>query len=339
MKKGPVTIKDIARELNVSVSTVSRALADNPLVKQETRQAVKELAKRHNYRPHFTALSLRNNKTDTIGIIIPQLVHEFFSLVIRGIEDYAYANGYNVIISSSHESYAREVLDTKALINGRVDGLMACVSKETKDYNHFKEFVDRGLPLVFFDCICDEIDAPKVVIDDFDAGYQATKHLINQGCSKIAYIGGPINLSINKDRFAGYQKAIRASNLHSNDEWVLNCDSGDYEVGRQKSKALVQSGAIDGLFAATDLLAIGAIKNAKEAGMNVPEDLSVVGFSNWLVGTLYEPSLSTMSQPGYEMGQKAAELLIKQIEHPEETVIETLVFQSELIIRQSSLAT
>ena len=336
MKKGPVTIKDIARELNVSVSTVSRALADNPLVKLETRQAVKELAKKYHYRPHFTALSLRSNKNKTLGIIIPQLVHEFFSMVIRGIEDHAYANGYNVIISSSHESYEREVLDTKALINGRVDGLMACISKETKDYEHFKEFVDRNLPLVFFDCICDEIEAPKVVLDDFDAGYQATKHLISQGCTSIAYVGGPINLLINRDRMAGYNKALSEAKLNTKDDWIIHCDSGDYEEGRQKSEALINSKEINGLFAATDMLAIGAIKNAKKVGLKVPEDLLVVGFSNWSIGSLYEPSLSTMSQPGYEMGLKAAELLIRQIDNPDQTITETFVLKSELIVRESS---
>lgn len=337
MKKGPVTIKDIARELNVSVSTVSRALADNPLVKADTRKAVKELATKYNYQPHFTALSLRSNKTRTIGIVIPQLVHEFFSMVIRGIEDFAYSNGYNVIISSSHESYEREVIDTKALINGRVDGLLACVSKETKQFDHFKDFVDREIPLVFFDCICDEIDAPKVVLDDFDAGYEAVKHLIDQGCTRIAYVGGPINLLINQDRLAGYNKALSEAGLNTKDEWILHCDSGDYEGGRLKTEPLIQSKEIDGLFAATDMLAIGAIKNIKALGLKVPNDIMVVGFSNWSIGALYEPSLSTMSQPGYEMGQKAAELLIQQINNPETKLNETVIMHSELIVRESSM--
>jgi len=335
MKKGSVTIKDIAQELNISVSTVSRALADNPLVKPATREAVKELAKKYNYKPNFTALSLRSNKTKTLGIIIPQLVHEFFAMVIRGIEDFAYSNDYNVIISSTHESYEREVIDAKALINGRVDGLMACISRETEDYSHFEEFVDRGIPLVFFDCICD-ISAPKVVIDDFDAGYKAVKHLIDQGCKKIAYIGGPINLQINKDRLGGYQKALSESGLNTHDDWVIHCISGDYEDGLNTTKELVNAGEIDGLFAATDMLAIGAIKNIKAVGKKIPEDIAVVGFSNWSIGTLYEPSLSTMSQPGYEMGQKAAELLIQQIDHPDGHFDETVVLQSELIVRESS---
>lgn len=336
MKKGSVTIKDIAQELNISVSTVSRALADNPLVKPATRQAVKELAKKYNYRPNFTALSLRSNKTKTIGIIIPQLVHEFFSMVIRGIEDFAYSNGYNVIISSTHESYEREVIDTKALINGRVDGLLACVSKNTSNYDHFKEFADRNLPLVFFDCICDEIDSPKVVLDDFEAGYQATKHLAEKGCHNIAYVGGPINLQINQDRYGGYKKALQEANLPVNDAWARHCDTGDYDDGAESIRDLIDQQAIDGLFAGTDMLAIGAIKTMKKAGLNIPKDVAVVGFSNWSIGTIYEPSLTTMSQPGYEMGQKAAELLIRQIDNPEQKLTDTFTLHSELIVREST---
>lgn len=337
MKKVNVTIKDIAQELNISVSTVSRALADNPVVKQETRDAVKELAKKYNYRPNFTALSLRSNKTRTIGIIIPQLVHEFFSLVIRGIEDHAYANGYNVIIASSHESYEREVIDSQALINGRVDGLLACISRETTQFDHFAAFSESNIPLVFFDCICDEIESAKVVIDDFDAGYKATAHLIEQGCKRIAYIGGPINLGINQDRLAGYEKALAEAGLTTESSWMIHCLSGNYEEGRQASEALIRQKTIDGLFAATDMLAIGAMKNMKAVGLRIPEDVAVVGFSNWTISSLYEPSLSTISQPGYEMGLKAAEILIRQVEDPEFTTSETFVLHTELIIRESSV--
>ncbi|REE01568.1 LacI family transcriptional regulator [Marinoscillum furvescens DSM 4134] len=336
MKKGSVTIKDIALELGISVSTVSRALADNPLVKPATRQAVKELAKKYNYRPNFTALSLRNNRTRTIGIIIPQLVHEFFSMVIRGIEDFAYSNGYNVIISSTHESYEREVIDTKALINGRVDGLLACVSKSTTNYDHFKEFAERNLPLVFFDCICDEIDSPKVVLDDFEAGYQATQHLVETGCTQIAYVGGPINLQINQDRFGGYKKALNEAGLALNESWIKHCETGDYDDGSESVRDMVAARSIDGLFAGTDMLAIGAIKTMKKAGLQIPKDVAVVGFSNWSIGTIYEPSLTTMSQPGYEMGQKAAELLIQQIDNPDKKLTDTFTLHSELIQREST---
>ena len=337
IKKGTITIKDIAQELNISPSTVSRALADNPLVKPATRQAVKELAKKYNYQPNYTALSLRSNKTKTLGIIIPQLVHEFFALVIRGIEDYSYAKGYNVLISSTHENYDREVIDANALLTGRVDGLLACISRTTTNYDHFKQFEERGIPLVFFDCICDEIDTYKVVIDDFNAGYAATKHLIDIGAKKIAYVGGPFNLIINKDRFAGYQKALQEAGIPFDEKLAVHSRSGDFEEGMLTSKPLIENHEIDGLFAGTDMLAIGAMKNIKEKGLKIPGDVAVVGFSNWSISEIYEPSLTTIDQPGYEMGYKAAELLIGQIEgNKPERKYETIVLQTELIVREST---
>lgn len=335
MKKGSVTIKDIARELEISVSTVSRALADNPLVKISTRKAVKDLAERYNYTPNFTALSLRSNKTKTVGIIIPQLVHEFFALVIRGIEDYAYDKGYNVLISSTNESYEREVIDARALINGRVDGVLACVSKNTDDFSHFMEFHEREVPIVFFDCICEDMDSPKVVLDDYKAGHRATQHLIEQGSTRLAYVGGPINLPVYKDRFEGYKAALRENGISLNEDWVIHCITGDYEEGKKSTHDLILKQEIDGLFAGTDMLAIGAMKNIKATGLKIPEDIAVVGFSNWSISSLYEPSLSTMSQPGYEMGQKAAQIVIDQI-NGVDIRPETIVLHSELIVRESS---
>jgi len=336
MKNVPVTIKDIAKELEVSISTVSRALADNPLVKASTRKAVQDLAKKYNYTPNFTALSLKNNKTNTIGIIIPQLVHEFFASVIRGIEDVAYSQKYNVIICSSNESYEREVSDSKALINGRIDGLLACMSKDTKNYDHFIDFTDRGIPIVFFDCICKAVESHKILIDDLDAGYRATKHLITQGCENIAYLGGPITLQINQNRYAGYIKALSESGLNTDDQWIVHCETGSYEDGLVSSKELTRLDSIDGLFAGTDMLALSAIKNFKAVGKRIPEDVAVIGFSNWSISSLYEPSISTVDQPGYEMGTKAAELLLKDIKSPYVMKPETHILQTNIIVRESS---
>lgn len=337
MKKGSVTIKDLAQELGISPSTVSRALADNPLVKTATRNAVKKLAKEYNYQPNFTALSLRNSKTRTIGIIIPQIVHEFFALVIRGIEDFAYANGYNVIICSTHEMYEREVSDAKALLTGRVDGILACLSKETTNFDHFKEFEERSIPLVFFDCVCDEIETHKVIIDDKAAGYVATKHLIEQGSRNLAFIGGPESLNINQDRYAGFEQALTEANLSVNPDWIVYCTTGDYSDGLNSTKTLFQNGKIDGVFAATDMLAIGAIKNIKALNKRIPDDIAVVGFSNWSIAELFEPSLTTINQPGYEMGYKAAELLIQQISEPDNNSFETFKLETDLVVRESSV--
>ncbi len=338
MKNGNVTIKDIARELNISISTVSRAIANNPVVKPETRLAVQKLAEKYNYTPNLTALSLKNSKTRTIGVIIPQLVHEFFASVIRGIEDFAYSNEYSVIICSSHNSYEREVIDSKTLINGRVDGLLACVTKDTIDFEHFHQFARRRIPMVFFDCICDEIDSPRVIIDDFDAGYKATQHLIDQGCTRIAYLGGPPSLIINQERFHGYQQALEKAGLTYEKEWVLHTSGGeDFEEGQALSEKLVNKRVIDGLFATTDMLGISAMKKIKQAGLKIPEDVAVIGFSNWAISSIYEPAMSTISQPGYEMGYKAAELLIEQANNKGAEINKTHVLSTEVVVRESTL--
>ena len=338
MKSGQVTIKDIAKELNISVSTVSRALADNPLVKPATKRAVTELATKLNYQPNFTALSLRNNTTRTLGVILPQVVHEFFATVLRGIEDVAYANGYSVIICNTHESYEREVIDAKALVNGRVDGILACVSKETGDYEHFHEFKRRNIPLVFFDCVVDDIETDKVIIDDRDAASKAVSHLLETGRKRIAYIGAPEGLLISKNRFKGYREALEAHDIAFDEKLTIHMDAGDYEDGVESIKQLMERGiSFDGVFAATDMLALGALKALKKAGYVIPYDISVCGFSNWKISAIYEPSLSTIDQPGYDMGQSAAEMLFAQIENKgADYQCNTKVLKTSLIIRESS---
>ncbi len=340
MKSGQVTIKDIAKELNISVSTVSRALAGNPLVKPSTKAAVIELAEKLNYQPNYTALSLRNNTTNTLGVIIPQLVHEFFSMVVRGIEDVAYASGYSVIICNSHESYEREVIDSKTLMNGRVDGVLACITKNSKDVSHFKEFGKRSIPLVFFDCVVDDIETDKVIIDDYEASFNAVNHLIETGRSKIAYIGGPISLLINQNRYKGYRDALEKHGIPLNEAIVAHCETGDYADGTTTAKKFVDSQQeFDAIFGATDMLAIGAIKYFKKVGLNIPKDVAAFGFSNWKISELYEPSLSTVDQPGYEMGRIAAELLLKQIKNEDDYYQPTTeVLKTDLIIRESSAA-
>lgn len=231
--------------------------------------------------------------------------------------------------------YEREVSDAKALLTGRVDGLLACVSKETRDFEHFKEFEERAIPLVFFDC-AGPINTDKVVIDDFDAAHAATKHLAEQGCRHIGYVGGPISLQINQDRFAGYKKALEEHGLSTDERYITHCITGDFEEGIDNTKGWFMQQSIDGLFAGTDMLAIGAMKNIKKAGLKIPEEVAVVGFSNWFVSKLYEPALTTVNQPGYEMGYKAAELVIDQIEKPQTRKFETVVLKTELVLRQSS---
>lgn len=339
MKSTQVTIKDIARELGISPSTVSRALKDHPDISPDTKKAVKELAEKLNYQPNVVALSLRQSKTNTIGIIVPELVHFFFSTIISGIEDVAYKNGYNVIISQSNESYDREVSDLKALFNSRVDGLLISVSRETSNFDHFKSVFERGMPMVFFDRAVDELDTSKIVVDDSDGAYQATKHLIEQGCKRIAHIAGPDSLNISKNRADGYIKALGDHNIMVDNKMIIPCNEGSIEAAKKISMELLQrKNRPDGIFTSNDLTALGAMQAAKELKIKIPDELAIIGFSNWQVASFTDPTLSSVDQPGYEMGKQAAELLLREVESKEDQFIEpqTKILPTKLIIRESS---
>ncbi|MCA6079187.1 LacI family DNA-binding transcriptional regulator [Fulvivirga sedimenti] len=341
MKSTQITIKDIARELGISPSTVSRALKDHPDISPETKKAVNKLAEELNYQPNSIALSLRHRKSNTIGVIIPEIVHFFFSTVISGIEDIAYGAGYSVIISQSNESYEREVMDTKAMFNNRVDGIIVSMSRETQDLSHFESIHKRGMPMVFFDRSCDLFNCSNVLVDDINGGYQATSHLIEQGCRRIVHLQGPSSLTITRDRHEGYKKALAEHNIPYNKDLVINDEMGNDE---QSAKDIfgkffdTASEKPDGVFASTDMIALGAIQALKARGLRVPEDVCVVGFSNWQFTSLTEPTITTVAQPGFEMGQEAARLLIREIEADEDTVLEPVLktLKTTLIIRDSS---
>jgi LacI family transcriptional regulator len=338
MNREQVTIKHIAKELGVSISTVSRALSNNPLVKQETKESIQKLAKEMNYHPNFTALSLRQRKTNTIGLLIPQVVHEFFAQVIRGIEDVAYSQGYNVLISSSNESFEREFRNAAELLNGRIDGLLACITKETKTFEHFQEYINRQVPLVFFDCVPDTINTDKVVIDDLDAGFKATEHLIQHGCKTLAFVGGPKDLNTNHERLLGFLEALKRYNLERNPELILHGNSGNFNEGFNLSKGLFnQRKQPDGVFATTDMLGIGVMKNAKAAGLAIPKDIAVIGFSNWEISEIFEPSLSTIDQRGYDIGKIASARLLERIDADQELSMTTEVIKTSLMPRASSM--
>jgi LacI family transcriptional regulator len=338
LKQEPTTIKDIARELGISISTVSRALADNPLVKSETREKVKAIAKAKNYHPNFNALSLRQRETKTIGLIIPEVAHEFFAAIINGIEDYAFQNDYSVLISCTNNSMAREQKSTFDLLNGKIDGLLACLTMETTDVKHYQEFIDRRVPLVFFDCVADQIETDKVIGDDKHAGYTATNHLIKIGCKKIAYVGGPISLLNNQNRFEGFKAALVDAGQTINDQLIVHCNNGNFEQGRKSAAKLFENSDNypDGVFAGTDMLAVGAMKNIKKAGLNIPEDVAVVGFSNWEISEIYEPALTTVDQQGKTIGETAIKKLLERIQSDVDLPFETVVIKTLLIEREST---
>ncbi|MBT1686972.1 LacI family DNA-binding transcriptional regulator [Dawidia soli] len=342
MKYNQVTIKDIARELGISPSTVSRALKDHPDISPETKKAVNELAEKLNYQPNIVALSLRQSKTNTIGVIIPEIVHFFFSTVISGIEDVAYSAGYNVIITQSNESLQREKTDIKALFNSRVDGMLISLSRETNSFEHIDATMAKGVPMVFFDRVYDSANSSKVIVDDLSGAKDATQHLIDQGCKRIAHLEGPPNLDITKQRLEGFREALKENNLPVYDDLIVSCPQGTIEEGKAAAEKLLKmANPPDAIFSTNDPAAMGAMQAIKEAGLKIPQDIAVVGFSNWFFSSLMDPPLTSVDQPGFEMGQEAAKLLIRQIEVKSKEHIdptpETKLLKTRLVVRDSSL--
>ncbi len=337
MRSSQTTIKDIAKALGISPSTVSRALKDHPDISEKTKKAVNELAKKLNYRPNAIALSLRSSRSHTIGILIPQLVHHFFSSVIAGAESVAHDANYNVIISRSNENYDIEVKNTQTMLLSRIDGMLVSITKETKEVEHFKNLIDNGIPIVFFDRSTDEIPSDKVIVDDFQGAALATSHLIDQGCSRIAHFSAPPHLTIGKDRIEGYKSALKKHGLQTDNSLIIKCDN--YEDGlRETDKLLRSHNRPDGIFAVNDSTAAAAINIIKKHGLRVPEDVAVIGFGRELIAEMTDPKLSSVDQHGFKMGQKAMKLLLKRIEekqHDDDFVTE--VVPTELIVRESSL--
>lgn len=336
MKGNQVTIKDIAKQLGVSPSTVSRALQGHPDISEDTKRQVNELASKLKYQPNAVALSLKHKRTRIIGVIIPEIVHFFFSSVISGIEDVAYDAGFNVIICQSNEKFDRELSNLNTLLAQRVDGILVSISKETLDYQHLHRVVSQNIPLVFFDRIAPGVQASSVIIDDHYSAYQATKHMADSGRKRIAHFAGPQNLSISNNRKEGYLKAIRDSQLEPDPSLIVEADN--FDKASMAVINFIQTGNLpDGIFAVNDITAIGAMKTLQKNGFRVPEDVAVVGFSDGRFSAITEPPLSSVDQHGYEMGIIATEMLLKQIlEDASNNTIETRVLRGDLIIRGSS---
>lgn len=336
--KPETTIHDIARELDVSASTVSRALKNNPLISEKTREKIKQVAIEMGYRPNVVASNLRTRRTNTLGVIVPLINRHFFSSVISGVEEVAYKAGFAVTISQSNDDFQKESQIAQALFASRVDGVILSASMETITSQHLNLFTDRNIPLVFFDRVLDDVAANKIVVDDFRGGLLATRHLIEQGCRHIAHIGGPLNLAIYRDRLNGYLKALSQAGLQPLSEGVLHNrltrSDGD-EAIRQLMK-LPQ--LPDAIFCANDTTALSVIIYLRQQKIRIPEDVALVGFSNEPFSEVVSPALSTIKQPGYEMGLKAAELIIRQINGElSANDFTTYVMPTELIIRESSL--
>lgn len=328
-----VTIKDIAKELKIAPSTVSRALKDHPNISTSTKNKVKELAKKWNYQPNIMATSLKNNKTNVIGVVIPEIIHFFFSTVLSGIEDTAHKAGYKVIFTQSSENYEREVKNIQTLLANRVDGILISISKETTDFSHLQNVKDFGVPIVLFDRITKEIETDYVVINDFFAAKNAVKHLIKIGCKNIAFFGKLNNSLIMQDRKNGYTEALEEANIPLKKELIFEADSYE-EAYSCIFQIVTKKQPLDAIFAVNDTAAIGALTALKELGKKVPEEVSIIGFTDSMVSKVCEPPLSTISQDGYKIGKEATKLLLERIKSGDDaTPYNTTMLKTELLLR------
>ena len=332
MKKPQITIKDIGRALNISTSTVSRALKNHPDISQVTKDTVNKYAKDFNYKPNTLALSLRMGRNNTIGVIMPEIVHYFFSSILSGIEHIANEQGFNVIICQSNENYEKEIHNTEALIATRVSGVLACLSKNTTNYDHFQEIIDSEIPLVFFDRICIGIITDRVVIDDYSGAFAAVDYLIQTGCKRIAFYSSPVHLEISKNRKNGYLDALRKHSIPIDNSLIRVCDTREEAISITP-EILDQPDRPDGFFAINDHCAAGILYAVKMAKLRIPEDVSIFGFSDGELAKVCDPMLSTVEQHGYEMGMNAASLLLDKINGKTHGQYTNKIVKTNLVIR------
>lgn len=337
MKK-KTTIHDIAEYLNITGSTVSRALNDHPKISKATKKAVQKAVIKLNYQPNNIAAALRSGRSNIIGIIVPTADRSFFSSVVYGIEEIANTAGYNVMICQTHDNHQNEINKVQALLNAGVDGVIASHAKEIPNFNHFKKIISNNIPLILFDRSINDLSVSQVVIDDFLGSYMATEHLIEQGCKRIAHFSSLHSISIYNDRLRGYREALRVAGIEYNDKLVKPSNL-QLEDGISCMKELLDSGEQpDAVFSSSALGAMGAIMVLKERSLNVPEDVAIVAFSNEVYMTFTEPTLSTIEQHSKRMGTMAAELFLKEISEKKSPFYpQKIVINPELIIRGSSL--
>lgn len=337
--KVKATLKQIAKELNVSVSTVSKALNDSTEISDLTKAKIKEYAKLKNYKPNIIGLNLKNRKTKTIGVIIPNILNSFFAKVFSGIEKIADKKGYNVIMCISNESLEKEAHTLTMLSNGTIDGFILSVSEEAQklhEYDHFQQIIIDGTPIVMFDRIADGVDCDKVIVDDFDSSVNSTQHLINLGCNNIALFSSIDNLSVGKLRAEGYLKALENNNIAVNTNLIVRTDSE--EDLKRKIKSVFDNNKIDGIFALDENDSVAALRIGLKKGYKIPEELSIIGFADGILASRrLSPSLTTISQHGVEIGEVAAKLLIDRLESKEENLpYETVVIKTKLKEREST---
>ena len=331
-----LTMKDIAREFNVSVATVSRALRDSAHISADRRAAIQQFAREHNFTPNALAGSLRHSRVQplkVIGVIIPEFTHFYFSSVLSGIEEEASSRGYRIMVAQSSEQYEREVRICQSFYENRVCGVIVSQAKDTRQYDHFQRLIDAGVPLVFYDRICTGINTSRVVVDDYMGAYNAVSYLIETGCQRIAFYGSPMTLEISKNRYNGYRDALLKHGMKPDDSLVRVCDNRD-DAEAMTPDLLSSDNRPDGFFAINDDTAIGIMYTAKRMGFRVPDDVSVCGFTNGQRAVACDPMLTTVEQRGVKVGEETADVLIGLVEGtiPLEKA-ERRVVRTRLIIR------
>jgi LacI family transcriptional regulator len=336
--KKKYTISDIARELNTTSSTISRALQDNPRISLKMRQAAQALAKQHNYEPDFRASSLRKGNRSTIGVLLPKIDRDYFATVLSGIDEVATPAGYSVIICQSFESWEKEKQLLKNLMHGRVDGIISSISIETHDFSHFEQVLAKGLPLVFFDRVIESLKTNKVMVDDYVGATLAMEHLIQNGCRSIAHFSGPQHVNVYRERTRGYFDVLRKYNIEPDEQLIFHDAITREEGCRAMQQILKLDKRPDAVFSSGDYSALGAILCAREAGVKIPQEMAFTGFANEPWDSFIDPPLTSIDQHAYETGKQAANLLIQQIESRDEVFVpRTVTLNPELIIRKSSL--
>ncbi len=336
MVRRHVSLKDLAAEIGVSISTVSRALKHHPDISPELTKRIQELAIKMNYSPNPLAMGLLKQQTKMIGVIVPDMVTHFFASVISGIESVAKENGYYIVISSSNESWSKEVESVENLLKTRVEGIIACLSQETRDFAHFEKLIKNEIPLVFFDRVCERLQAPIVTVDGCEAVKNIIHHFNTNGYKRIAYISGPEYLNISRNRKEGYLEGLRECGLKLYPELLVECKLNAEDAARATRQLLHLEEKPDAIFGINDTVAFAAMKEIKKYGLKIPDDIALVGFTDEFHSTVVEPPLTSVTHPTFEMGQQAARLFFKLIEN-DGPFNHTVKLPAELIVRESSI--
>jgi LacI family transcriptional regulator len=337
MTKHHISLKDIAKELNVSISTVSRALKNHPDIGKELTEKIQILAREWNYTPNPLAMGLLKQQTKTIGVIVPDIVTYFYSSIISGIEQIARENGYYIIIKSSYESYEKEKECIENLLMSRVEGLIVCLAQDTEQYDHFDKIIQNEIPLVFFDRVCRTSEVSSVIADSRDAARQIALHFYEAGARKIAFIAGPKHLNITKERIEGYREGLRECGLNESDEILEYINLNPGEARNATNRLLSRIPRPDAIFGINDTIAFEAMKEIKHAGLRIPQDISLIGFTDEYHATVVEPELTSVMHPTFEMGQEAARLLLRQSKEGNKSYPTQVVLKTKLIVRSSSV--